>query len=342
MTVLALPFLMLVAGSPPVSLDAPDAVPAALPQVTVAEQPPAVMPSPAPVETAPAATEKPAARPSTPPAQGIDQSAIVVTGRQRMPGDPLERLNAQSYDMTRDVDEAVFRPVSVAYRRALPRPIRRGLHNILSNLREPVVFVNYLLQLKPGKAAETVGRFTLNSAIGVAGLFDVAKAKPFNLPFRPNGLANTLGYYGVKQGAFIYLPFVGPTTIRDFIGDNIDRLVLPLAIGFPFNNLIYGVPGTAVQVLDRRVEFDERIQRLRETDDPYAASRDFYLERRQAEIDALHGRAHPLVLPENAPARTTKPADQPAEPRAPETPPEEAPPLAAMPAPEDQAPAIVD
>ncbi len=299
MNFLALPVVLMVAGGQADPATIPQSVPApTVAQAPVADQTPSPLSTAAP--TVSNTTPPPAATKATPPRSG-DAGAIVVTGRQRIAIDPLEKVNAESYALTREVDEAVFRPVAIGYKRAVPKPIRRGLHNILSNLREPVVFVNYVLQLKPGKAAETVGRFTLNSAIGIGGLFDVAKRKPFSLPFRPNGFANSLGYYGVKQGAFIYLPFVGPTTIRDFIGDNIDRLVLPLSIGFPFNNLIYGIPGTAVTVLDRRVEFDERLQRLRETSDPYAASRDFYLERRQAEIDELHGRHHPLLLPENAP-----------------------------------------
>lgn len=281
----------------------------------VTEPPPVPAPQPAP-EAIPDQTSTPAPAPgqainARPGRTGAEAGAIVVTGRPRSPGDPLEKMNAQSYALTRDADEAVFRPVAIGYKNAVPKPLRRGLHNILTNLREPVVFLNYLLQLKPGKAAETVGRFTLNSSIGVAGLFDIAKRKPFGLPFRPNGFANTLGYYGVKQGAFLYIPFVGPTTVRDFIGDNLDRIVLPLAIGYPFDNIIYGGPGTFISVLDRRVEFDDRLTRLRETSDPYTASRDFYLERRQAEIDELHGRHHPLVLPENAPRESDPPAAAP-------------------------------
>ncbi len=331
MNMLILPVALMITGAP---------------NDPVAQTPAPAQPTAAVITGAPAATAQTLATappaslqadtlPQTPvtvqaPASTSDKGEIVVTGRQRLRGDPLERVNAQSYALTRQVDEALFRPVAQVYKNALPGPVRRGLHNVISNLREPIIFVNYLLQLKPGKAAETVGRFTVNSAIGIGGLFDVAKGKTFKLPFRPNGFANTLGYYGVKQGAFLYLPFVGPTTIRDFIGDNLDRLVLPLSIGFPFNNLIYGIPATAVQILDRRVEFDERLQRLRENGDPYAASRDFYLERRQAEIDELHGRHHELLLPENAPPRAAPLNDEP-EPATPAAPAPDtvAPPIAA-------------
>src|SRR3546814_16310736 len=79
-----------------------------------------------------------------------------------------------------------------------------------------------MLQFKPGKAMETAGRFTINTTLGVAGLFDVAKRKPFFLPYRPNGLANVLGYYGVGPGPYLSLPIAGPPTLRDITGDTWD------------------------------------------------------------------------------------------------------------------------
>ncbi|MFX6258432.1 MlaA family lipoprotein, partial [Acinetobacter baumannii] len=87
-----------------------------------------------------------------------------------------------------------------------PVPVRSGIRNFLYNLREPIVFVNFLLQHKAGKAAETLGRFVVNSTVGVGGLFDMAKRRPIHLPRRPNGFADTLGFYGVKPGPFLFLP----------------------------------------------------------------------------------------------------------------------------------------
>src|SRR3546814_6026547 len=89
-------------------------------------------------------------------------------------------------------------------------PVRDGLGNALRNISEPVNFLNFLLQFKIGKAAETLGRFVVNTTFGVGGLVDVAKTKPFNLPYRRNGFANTLGFYGVEPGPYFYLPLVGP------------------------------------------------------------------------------------------------------------------------------------
>ena len=76
-------------------------------------------------------------------------------------------------------------------------------------------------QGKVGKAFETLGRLAINSTVGVGGLFDVA-GKKADLPYRRNGFANTLGYYGVKPGAYLFLPLIGPTTVRDLVGGAID------------------------------------------------------------------------------------------------------------------------
>jgi len=86
----------------------------------------------------------------------------------------------------------------------------------------------------------------------------------------------------------MFLPLIGATTLRDLVGGTLDGIVLPYAVGKPFNRLIYTGPTGILRGLDRRVEFDAKLQALREQSDPYAAARAFYLERRQAEIDGLH------------------------------------------------------
>lgn len=202
------------------------------------------------------------------------------------------QLNAQSYEMVQQVDEALVGPVAMAYKDAIPKPVRHGLRNFLRNLTEPIVALNFLLQLKPGKAAETVGRFAINTTLGLGGLFDVAKRDPFKLPYRRNGFANTLGYYGVEPGAYLFLPLVGPTTVRDLAGGVVDGLVLPTAVGNPFNNIAFTLPAATLSALQGRIQIDEQLSALRtQSKDPYIDARDFYLRRRQAEIDALRGKA---------------------------------------------------
>lgn len=238
-------------------------------------------------------------RPGASAGAGPEQSVITVAARRRhAPGDPLAAVNAKSYAVTQSVDKAFVGPVALGYRHVVPSPIRSGLHNFIFNLREPTIFVNYLLQIKPGKAAETLCRFTINSTLGIAGFVDVAKRHPFSLPHRPNGFADSFGYYGIKPGPYVFLPLIGPTTLRDILGGALDRLLLPVAVGAPFNQLAWSVPTGVVSSLDHRVEIDDRLHRIRSDSSPYAAMRIDYLARRQAEIDGLKGR---VVQSDSAP-----------------------------------------
>ncbi|MBB3858975.1 phospholipid-binding lipoprotein MlaA [Novosphingobium hassiacum] len=236
--------------------------------------------------------------PTTVPAQppALDQisqpqDAIVVSGEREVPQDPMQAVNEASYNAVQAVDGAVIAPLAVGYEKAVPAPVRKGLRNFLLNLTEPVVALNFLLQLKPGKAAETLGRFAINSTIGVAGLIDVAKKKPFNLPYRVNGFGYTFGYYGIGTGPYFFLPLVGPTTLRDVVGLGLDRFLMPFAVGGPLKHPAYVYGGFVVRSLDDRVEKDALFARIREESNPYASYRELYLKTRQAEIDALKGKA---------------------------------------------------
>ena len=286
------------AGPAPVARSAPEpaGVDRAQPVAGKAEQSPPALPGQfaAPGQstnpTGPTDPVSPAQLESQAPAPAAGLGDIVVTGRRPSPADPLEDLNSASFEVTQSVDQAIVAPVAFAYKEVMPRPIRKGLRNFLHNLGEPITFVNFMLQLKPGKAAETLGRFAINTTVGAAGLIDVAKREPFNLPYRRNGFANTLGYYGVKPGPYFYLPLVGSTTLRDFIGNRLDLFLLPMALGRPFNRPAFGIPAAALGELDHRIEFDDELAGIRATGDPYVAARTYYLRKRQAEIDALRGR----------------------------------------------------
>lgn len=223
------------------------------------------------------------------------QDDVVVTARDRR-GDPLGSVNAEVLDVAEGLDKALVGPVALTYKKKVPDPLRSGLRNFLNNLREPIVFFNYLLQLKFGKAAETAGRFGLNTTIGVAGLFDMAKRKPFRLPLRRNSFANTLGFYGVGTGPFFFLPLIGPTTLRDLLGTVADQTLLPIQPVRVSGSPAYTIPIGVLSALDYRVRIDPDLRRQRASGDPYAALRRDYLARRKAEIDHLHGRK-PVATP---------------------------------------------
>ena len=264
------------------AIGTPGAVTTPVPEV--AAQP---LPDVAPTIHAPA---PPAGTPppgSVPAAE--DENVIIVSSSPRqIEADPFSGVNAASFAVVEAVDKVVVAPVAGTYERVVPKPIRNGLRNFLINLAEPIVFVNYLLQFKPGKAMETAGRFVINSTVGVAGLFDMAKRKPFRLPYRENGFANTFAYHGIGNGPYLFLPVLGPTTARDLVGRVLDLAALPTLVGKPFNKPVYGLSTGIVKSMNDRVAFDEQIKANRAAADPYVATRDFYLKRRQAEVDALH------------------------------------------------------
>lgn len=299
---LATPILFVAApqGAPVISEESDIAVVSAAPVPELASETEPVAQAPeatnatSPTSLAPAASDPEPEQPS-----GDD---IVVTAHKRSAGDPLEKVNLKSFAVTQSIDDNVTAPLARAYEHGLPRPLRHGLHNFLSNLHEPVVFINFMLQHKVGKAAETLARFAIDSTAGAGGVIDVAKRRPFNLPRRRNSFADTLGFYGVKPGPFMFLPLMGPTTVRDLAGGLLDRLVLPGIPNSPFAGPSWAVPAGVVHTLDQRVDFDDELARERATDDPYTARRDYYLRSRQAEIDALHGKGaaskqmHPASL----------------------------------------------
>jgi phospholipid-binding lipoprotein MlaA len=129
--------------------------------------------------------------------------------------DPLERLNRVTYRFNACFDENVFLPVANGYRR-IPGPIRLGVHNFFGNLSEVKSTVNYVLQVRPVGGIRSVGRFVVNSTLGIGGLFDVATK--LKLPNPPTGFGVTLSKWGVHPGPYLVVPFLGPSTLRESLG----------------------------------------------------------------------------------------------------------------------------
>ena len=270
---------------------APVPAPAPEPVTAVAWSLQDAPPAETPAETPPEAGE-------TPPEE--DSGEIVVEGEYGPPaGDPAEKLNAEAYRITQAVDDAVIEPVAYAYRDGLPEPVRDGLGNVVKNLGEPSNALNFLLQGKVGKAFGALGRLAINSTLGVGGLFDVAGKPGIGIPYRRNGFAHTMGYYGVGPGAYLYLPVTGATTVRDLVGSTLDQALLPFVVGKPFNQPEYAVTYFVVNGLDQRLEFDAELAEIAASDDPYAMRRDTYLAKREREIAALKGEVveQPQVQP---------------------------------------------
>lgn len=129
--------------------------------------------------------------------------------------DPLEKINRITYRFNAGFDEHVFLPVANGYRR-LPDPIRQGVHNFFQNLSEVTSTVNYALQLRFERGVRSLGRFVINSTLGIGGLLDAASK--LKLSNEQTGFAATLSTWGLPPGPYLVIPLRGPSTLRDGVG----------------------------------------------------------------------------------------------------------------------------
>jgi phospholipid-binding lipoprotein MlaA len=203
------------------------------------------------------------------------------------PKDPLEPLNRNIYEFNRVVDNVALKPVAKGYKAAVPPPVRGGVNNFFGNFRDVTTAVNNLLQLKLNKALSDVGRVALNSTVGLFGVFDVATR--LGLDRHDEDFGQTLGYWGVQDGPFLMLPFLGPSTARDTVGLIGDYLTDPefyLIEGSPENWLVFGT--RVVSVRANLLEADRLLDQA--AIDRYAFLRDAYLQRRHS---LIHDGDHP-------------------------------------------------
>jgi phospholipid-binding lipoprotein MlaA len=129
--------------------------------------------------------------------------------------DPWQPLNEFNYRLNARFDETIFLPVANGYRR-LPSPLRTGVHNFFGNLTEIDSIINYTLQGRLGRMVRSLGRFVINSTIGIGGLFDFAT--DFRLPKAPTGFGTTLSKWGMHPGPYLVIPILGPSTLREGVG----------------------------------------------------------------------------------------------------------------------------
>lgn len=199
------------------------------------------------------------------------------------PDDPWERTNRRFFAVNAVIDRRALRPGAVFYKHAAPRPIRTGLRHAFSNLGEPLVAVNDLLQGRFGLAGRTLVRVAVNTTFGLGGFLDVAA--PGGLPHHDNGFGLTLGRYGVRSGPYVYLPLLGPSTVRDLAGGGVDAALNPFIwTRYPYDYAV-GAGSSVLGGLDRRGEADGDLKALKAlSTDEYASLRSFYLQNRRAEV----------------------------------------------------------
>lgn len=206
--------------------------------------------------------------------------------------DPLEPLNRKIFAFNEFLDRILIKPIAVTYQAAVPEHGRTAVRNILSNLREPVVFANNVLQGEFKRAGETAGRFAMNSTIGFAGVFDFATTN--GLEKQTGDFGQTLYSWGVPEGPYLFLPILGPSSPRDAIGYGADAYADPYTLAIPGNTITDADYGRfAIGGVDQRAENIQQLDELqRSSIDFYAELRSLYRQHRAAEL--RHGEPPPL------------------------------------------------
>jgi phospholipid-binding lipoprotein MlaA len=198
--------------------------------------------------------------------------------------DPLQGFNRKMFAFNRVADKVAIRPAAKAYVKVTGPKERILIGNFFSNLRTPITIVNEVLQGRPGPALQSTGRFLVNTTIGFLGIFD--PASELKLPAHPTDFAVTLAHWGVPEGPYLVLPFIGPTTARDVWRLPVDSYFDPLGWyardhDFRWNaqyipNLVY-----LVTLRANALSLDPIIDT---SYDPYAFMRDAYRQHRLYQV----------------------------------------------------------
>jgi phospholipid-binding lipoprotein MlaA len=263
----------------PAAATAADTEPASQP--TQADTPPAATA----VDTGNRAPTTDAATDAAATAPGGDNDFDALYGtsdnsRSATAYDPWEPFNRKVHGFNNAVDRGIARPLATAYTHVVPRFARTGVSNFFSNLRAPLTITNQLLQGRPADAWDSLGRFLMNSTLGIGGLFDPASKAM--VPRRNEDFGQTLGAWGWRRSRYVELPFFGPRTVRDVFGLAGD---IPLSPIRRIESDKYRIGLQGLQLVDTRAQL-LAIDDLRDTAvDEYALVRDAWMQRRNYQIE---------------------------------------------------------
>jgi len=197
--------------------------------------------------------------------------------------DPLQPLNRQIFAFNDVLDRNVARPLAIQYKEKVPTEVRGSYRQFRKNLGEPWNVVNQLIQGRPLRAAESLGRFTINT-LTTLGFADPARR--IGLSAEDENFGTTLGYYGIPSGPYLVLPVFGPSTFRDGLGTLVDSQARPQKYLLEDHDGIYWAD-QALRGIDARsqlLEIEDVLQ-----GDKYAAIRDIYLQRKNFSIAEKKG-----------------------------------------------------
>jgi phospholipid-binding lipoprotein MlaA len=197
--------------------------------------------------------------------------------------DPLEPMNRKIFDMNQGFDKTVLLPVAQAYVDVVPEPARDSVHNFLENLNLPVTFANDLLQGDLTHAGQTLGRFTVNTTVGVGGLFDIAS--DWGIPDHTEDFGITLGKWGVGEGPYLVAPFFGPDPPRDITGQVVDIFLDPTTYVHIRGHIYWSAAREVSEAIDLRSRNIDQMESIeRSSVDYYASLRSLYRQLRNNKI----------------------------------------------------------
>jgi phospholipid-binding lipoprotein MlaA len=236
-------------------------------------------------------------------ALSLSACVTLPPGSKRVPQDPWESWNRGVYRVNDKLDRAVAKPVTKAYVRVVPQPIRTGVSNFFENLNTPTVMINDALQGKLLAAANDLGRFVLNSTLGLAGILD--PATPAGLARNDEDFGQTLGHWGLHPGPFVELPILGPSDLRDAPSKVVDSYTNPRQY---IDNSYWKYGLYLPYLVDKRAALLSLDDTLSRVYDPYAFVRDAYLQRRAYLVSDGTITEEPLLDPDADNPEGDKPA----------------------------------
>ena len=195
------------------------------------------------------------------------------------PIDPLENSNRSIYTFNENLDEAILEPAADGYDYITPNFLQKGFNNFFDNINYPVTIINQVLQGNIEESLQDTLRFTINSSIGILGLFDPASR--MGLTEHDEDFGQTLAVWGVKEGPYLMLPFFGPKTLRSLTGDLADVLFNPL-LNIDDTNL--KIKTNLISILQDRSDLSTLEEELDNSFDPYQYIKDSYIQNRKYKI----------------------------------------------------------
>ena len=204
--------------------------------------------------------------------------------------DPFESANRGVHSFNVAADTFAVRPVAKVYGAVLPNPVKAGVNNFADNLDGPGDVLNNILQGRIGNAGQNTLRFAVNTTMGVAGLFDAATA--IGIPEAHTDFGETLHVWGASEGAYLELPLLGPSTVRDASGRVVDALINPMRFVLEQPESTYSTAANIGSKLGDRSRFMDTFDSiLYESADGYAQARLLYLGKRRFRLGQTAGDA---------------------------------------------------